>query len=150
MTWKTLSCSVPLQKPSEEIETVVSAFTGPPRSIHDGCASLRSNDATPYFKDVLNDVSECIQPGQMCLVLGPAGSGSSLLLSQLAGCDVGKLVDVTGQALYNGEEKLNGFVDPAHFLHIVGQYDHHIPQAYCTRYTYFLPRSVNGRSRCLT
>lgn len=115
----------------------MSAITGLARSIHDGCASLCNNDAASYRKDVLDDVSGCIQPGQMCLVLGPAGGGSSLPLSQLAGRNVGKLVDVTRQVLYNGEKKLNGFVDPAHCVHIVGQYDHHIPQLYCTRHTYF-------------
>lgn len=64
----------------------------------------------------------------MCLVLGPSGSGSSLLLSRLAGRPIPSKVINEGEVLYNGKTRLHNVVEPSHFVQHVGQYDDHIPQ----------------------
>lgn len=76
--------------------------------------------------DVLDHVSGVVEPGDMCLILGPSGSGASLLLSRIAGRPVGTAVQNGGCVLYNGRDKLGGVVNPTHYIQYVGQHDQHL------------------------
>eukprot|EP00177_Eucheuma_denticulatum_P002241 GFKZ01004018.1.p1 GENE.GFKZ01004018.1~~GFKZ01004018.1.p1 ORF type:complete len:1383 (+),score=196.71 GFKZ01004018.1:418-4566(+) len=136
ITWSDLTCTVPVEKPSESIATVVSAFSAIGSAIKHGGAKLRHNKSeskaaaaknlVPKKANVLNAASGAVEPGEMCLVLGPSGSGASLLLSRIAGRPLGKAVQNKGKVLYNSREKLGNIVDPAHYIQFVGQQDEHL------------------------
>ncbi|CDF34514.1 unnamed protein product [Chondrus crispus] len=137
IAWQDLTCNVPVLPPSEAIQTVVSAFTGGRSLLKNGGAKLKpslddststaaKDDPTPERADVLSHASGYVEPGTMCLVLGPSGCGSSLLLKRLAGRPIGSTVELGGKVLFNGQEKLNGFLHPSHFAQYVAQYDEHL------------------------
>lgn len=147
ISWHNLSSTVPVEAPDDSIKTVVSAFDGIAHLIKHGgrkarhlhfhhhasaqsTASLKIDPAekVPKTAQVLSNLDGVLEPGQMCLVLGPSGSGSSLFLSRLAGRPIGSQIDSTGEVLYNGKPLLHNIVEPTHFVQYVGQHDDHIPQ----------------------
>ncbi|CAK0753548.1 hypothetical protein CVIRNUC_002229 [Coccomyxa viridis] len=75
---------------------------------------------------ILENVSGCLQPGRLTLLLGPPGSGKSTLLKALAGKLGGKSPQITGNITYNGES-LSSFV-PQRTAAYVSQVDNHIAE----------------------
>lgn len=128
LTWKDLKCSVPLLNANRE-ENVFSPFIALYHSVRNGFAkvtkSAHEEGAAEQDALILDHVSGVLRPGEMCLVLGPAGCGGSLLLQRLAGRDVGKMVGASGDVLYNGKPILDDVARPSHFIKIVPQLDHH-------------------------
>jgi ATP-binding cassette, subfamily G (WHITE), member 2, SNQ2 len=137
LTWRDLSVSVPVAPPSGP-ENVFVAFSGCAAAIRNGCANVKHPfaDADPGDLSkggggrthVLDSVNGRLEPGDTCLVLGPSGSGSSLLLRRLAGRHIGVGSEESGEVLYDGEKKLAGIVKPAHIVGFVGQDDMHTPE----------------------
>lgn len=141
ISFHNLTSTVPVEAPDDAIKTFVSAFDGIVHLIKNGtrkarrlghhstaASTLPDEEKVPEYADVLSNISGVIEPGTMTLVLGPSGSGSSLLLSRIAGRQIGSQVVNQGKILYNGEDMLHGFIRPSHFVQHVGQYDDHIPQ----------------------
>lgn len=130
LTWDDLHCTVPVESPDLAIQTVISGVSGLASAIKHGGANLIRKDHPSKQKTqtahVLNGVSGVVNPGEMCLVLGPSGSGASLLLSRIAGRQTGQLIQNSGKVLYNGHEKLGGVIEPPHYVQFVGQHDDHI------------------------
>lgn len=130
VTWENLSCSVPVQPPQLAIATVLSGISSFVSAIRNGFASvLHPHDRpkpTPEA-NVLDSASGYLRPGDLTLVLGASGSGTSLLLSQVAGRSPPRLLHTSGNVLYQGEGRLAGFVRPSHFIHYIQQEDIHIP-----------------------
>lgn len=127
-TWEDLKCTVPIST-SGAIDTVVSCFTGLASAISHGCARIMTPHASgkPQSANVLQDVSGYLLPGQLCLVLGSSGSGTSLLLSRIAGREMPKIIQTSGDISYQtvftpGQER------QSHFTRYIGQHDIHIPQ----------------------
>lgn len=133
VSWKNLSCTVPVQPPSRAIDTVISSFQNLFSNIKNGFSNLAHNlnhptpTEAPVHADVLSDVSGFVAPASMCLVLGRSGSGSTLLLSRLASRDHPSIIHSAGEVLYNGKPRLFDTVDPAHFIYFISQHDDHIP-----------------------
>ncbi|KAI0556967.1 ABC-2 type transporter [Gracilaria domingensis] len=146
VSWKDLSCTVPVEPPDAAIKTVISGVGslvhaikhgGAKAVLHHGThlhsAQTHSPDASdkaklPKTTRVLSSTTGVINPGEMCLVLGPSGSGSSLLLSRVSGRPLGSSVKLDGYVHYNGQDKLGGVVNPTHYIQLVGQRDDHIAQ----------------------
>lgn len=135
ITWSNLSCTVPVQKPRISLHAIASHLSTLTSVIRHGGTGHIRKDATatrspqedaPKKVNVLDGASGVVEPGEMCLVLGPSGSGASLLLSRIAGRPTGTAVENHGQVLYNGREKLGGIVNPTHYIQYVGQHDHHL------------------------
>lgn len=135
VTWSDLTCTVPVQKPRVSARAIVSRLSMLASVIKHGNTGHIRNDAADKQSpkedvrkkvNVLNAASGVVEPGEMCLVLGPSGSGASLLLSRIAGRPTGTAVEDHGQVLYNGREKLGGIVNPTHYVQFVGQHDHHL------------------------
>ncbi|PXF46399.1 ABC transporter G family member 2 [Gracilariopsis chorda] len=127
-TWESLRCTVPIST-SGAIDTVVSCFTGLASAVSHGCARIMTphTSGKPPSASVLHDVSGYLLPGQLCLVLGSSGSGTSLLLSRIAGREMPKIIQTSGDVSY--QTVFNpGQAKPAHFTRYIGQHDVHIPQ----------------------
>lgn len=127
VTFRDLTVSVPVDSTNAQ-ENVLSFATGIARSVRNGFANIKHPVAPLPPASVLDGVSGVLRPGNTCLVLGPAGAGSSLLLKRLGNRAMGKGVDVGGQVLYNGQESLGGSVLSAHVVNFVGQEDVHTPE----------------------
>lgn len=132
VTWDSLTSTVPLQSSQMAITNVISMFQGIVQGVRNGFAAVhpkRHPDQLPesHTADILHDVSGYVNPGEMLLVIGTPGSGTSLLLNQLAGRQMASLIETDGRVLYEGLQKLAGSTRPSHFTHYVQQYDHHIP-----------------------
>lgn len=133
ITWKDLNCMVPIEPPQRAIATVVSGVASAFSGLVNGCASMFPNHRhdkqdKPPPAHVLDDVSGYLKPGQLCLVLGSSGSGTSILLSRIAGRHMPRLVHTSGEVLYQGETRLAGVARPEHIVHYIPQEDTHIPQ----------------------
>jgi ABC-type sugar transport system ATPase subunit len=75
---------------------------------------------------ILDGVSGVIKPGRLTLLLGPPGSGKSVLLQHLSGrLRTHRGLRASGSIKYNGVE-VDEFV-PRRTAGLVGQYDNHIP-----------------------
>lgn len=130
-TWTNLTCTVPVEPPNVGVATVVSGIQSLFSGIRNGFASLKPHRQSPEplaRSDILSDVSGYLKPGQLCLVLGPSGSGTSLLLSRIAGRPMPKLIENSGTVLYQGEERFAGVARLSHFINFVGQEDVHYPE----------------------
>ena len=130
VVWENLTCTVPLTN-DKPVDTVVSCFTGLASSVRHGCSEIMSDhtgEKRPTTADVLQDVTGYLLPGQMCVVLGSSGSGTSLLLSRIASRQMPKIMQNSGDVTYQGAINLTGAVNPAHFTSYVGQEDIHIPE----------------------
>eukprot|EP00178_Gracilaria_changii_P018762 TRINITY_DN539_c0_g1_i4.p1 TRINITY_DN539_c0_g1~~TRINITY_DN539_c0_g1_i4.p1 ORF type:complete len:1392 (-),score=195.93 TRINITY_DN539_c0_g1_i4:1888-6063(-) len=146
VSWKDLSCTVPVQPPDAAIKTVISGVSSLAHAIKNGGAkamrhrvrqsraaeppaldSLQANKL-PKTTRVLSNASGVVRPGEMCLVLGPSGSGSSLLLSRVSGRPLGSALTLDGYVHYNGRDRLGGIVNPTHYVQLVGQRDEHIAE----------------------
>lgn len=130
-TWNNLTCTVPVEPPNVGVTTVISGLQSCFTGIRNGFASLKPHRQSPEPlapSDILSDVSGYLKPGQLCLVLGPSGSGTSLLLSRIAGRPMPKLIESSGTVLYQGEERFAGVARLSHFINFVGQEDVHFPQ----------------------
>ena len=132
ITWSDLNCTVPVQSSEMGITNVISMFQGIFNAVQHGFAALsptHHHDANKEEKeaDVLHEVSGYVKPGQMLLVLGTSGSGTSLLLKRLADRHMPTLMNSSGEVLYEGLSKLGGKARPTHATHFIQQYDNHIP-----------------------
>lgn len=130
-TWNNLTCTVPVEPPNVGVTTVVSGLQNCFTGIRNGFTSLKPHSQTPEPlapSDILSEVSGYLKPGQLCLVLGPSGSGTSLLLSRIAGRPMPKLIENSGTVLYQGEERFAGVARLSHFINFVGQEDVHFPE----------------------
>ncbi|CAN8065877.1 unnamed protein product [Agarophyton chilense] len=128
--WHGLTCTVPVTS-SRSVQTVASCFTGLASAIMNGCARIMTNDESeqqhsPASANVLEHVSGYLLPAQLCLVLGSSGSGTSLLLSRIAGREMPNIMQTSGQITYHSAFD-PGQVKPGHFTKYVGQHDVHIP-----------------------
>lgn len=63
---------------------------------------LFSGKADQHRIDILRDFDGIIKPGEMCVVLGPPGSGCSTFLKTIAGVTSGIYVNKTSYLNYNG------------------------------------------------
>jgi ABC-type multidrug transport system ATPase subunit len=135
LAWRDLSVTAPLQAAGSVPENVFVAFSAAASAVRNGCARV----AHPHDVDaggagagkdarVLDGVSGRLEPGETCLVLGPSGAGSSLLLQRLAGRQIGTVVKTGGEVLYDGQKKLAGVVKHAHVVALIGQEDVHTPE----------------------
>ena len=113
VTWRGLTCAAPTASPAAAVATVL--------------PSLRRAGARAPT-DVLRAAAGYLRPGDMCLVLGMSGAGTSLLLSLLAGVPPPGRLRVSGEVLYGGQTRLAGCVHPAHVTHYIRQHDRHIPE----------------------
>lgn len=132
LSWNNLSCAVPVhQSIFSKLFDFTSWFSS--NIVHGFSCATSHHPAHHHHQpqkptaELLSDVSGYVYPGQLCLVMGPSGSGTSLLLSLIAGRTIPSLIRSDGQVLYGGESKLGGLVRPSHFAHFVQQEDHHIP-----------------------
>lgn len=125
LAWRDLRVSVPVA-PSSSKETVVSGITAAVAGIRNGFANITHPHPPAEPAHVLDGVSGVLGPGSTCLVLGPSGAGSSLLLKRLARRDIGKGVEEEGDVFYNGRENLE--FNPKHVINFVGQDDLHTPE----------------------
>ncbi|KAI0558520.1 P-loop containing nucleoside triphosphate hydrolase [Gracilaria domingensis] len=64
----------------------------------------------------------------MCVVLGPSGSGISLLVSRVSGRFLGSSVKLDGYVHYNIQDKLGGVVNPTHYIQLLDQRGDNIAQ----------------------
>ncbi|KAI0558973.1 P-loop containing nucleoside triphosphate hydrolase [Gracilaria domingensis] len=64
----------------------------------------------------------------MCVVLGPSGSGSSLLLSRVSCRFLGSSVKLDGYVHYNIQDKLGGVANPTYYIQLLDQCDDNIAQ----------------------
>ncbi|KAG1695626.1 hypothetical protein DVH05_019365 [Phytophthora capsici] len=105
----------------EGLSTVSSAFRK--------MTSIRGSRSKQHMNHVLlHDVSGCIKPGTLTLVLGRPGSGKSTLLKALAGqlpLEGDHRVEIDGDIAYNGvyQEELRNSLP--HFAGYVSQSDDH-------------------------
>ncbi|RLN94209.1 hypothetical protein BBJ28_00012935, partial [Nothophytophthora sp. Chile5] len=79
-------------------------------------------------RPILRDVSGCVKPGTITLVLGRPGSGKSTLLKALGGqlpFEGDNRVDVDGQVTYNGTLQSDLPAELPRFVGYVGQNDDH-------------------------
>lgn len=101
LSWSDLSVRVPVDASSAQ-ENVFSAITGAASAVRNGFASIgRPAEAAPPA-NILENAPGVLGPGSTCLVLGPSGAGSSLMLKRLAKRRMGTGVTVGGIVLYNG------------------------------------------------
>lgn len=131
ITWEDLKCTVPVEPPQLAIATLMSGFKAVGASLSKMFASLSSSREAPepvLPASVLDQVSGYLKPRQLCLLLGQSGSGTSLLLSRIAGREMPKLIETSGSVLYQGEERLGGIARPEHIVHYIGQKDIHYPE----------------------
>jgi ATP-binding cassette, subfamily G (WHITE), member 2, SNQ2 len=129
LTWRDLSVTVPAQAEGPGTsENVFSAFSAAASAVINGCAKVAHprEEVGQGKARVLDGVSGRLDPGDTCLILGPSGAGSSLLLQSLAGRKAGTIVKTGGEVLYNGRENLGESVNMAHVVSYVGQDDVHI------------------------
>eukprot|EP00899_Mesostigma_viride_P014234 jgi/Mesvir1/22811/Mv14223-RA.1 len=83
--------------------------------------------ATKGTMRVLHNVTGSLRPGTMTLLLGPPGSGKTILLKTLAGIlRTNKRVQVSGDVLYNGRTRDEFVIQQA--VAYVDQQDRHIPE----------------------
>jgi ATP-binding cassette, subfamily G (WHITE), member 2, SNQ2 len=141
LLWRDLSATVPTEASKlGPIQKAVAAAVAASTAVINGFANVTH----PHSRDVddddvkdgasvrekmarlLDGVSGRLDPGDTCLILGPSGAGSSLLLQTLAGRNVGTILKTGGEVLYNGRTKLAGSVNMAHVVSYVGQEDVHI------------------------
>ncbi|CAL1397627.1 unnamed protein product [Linum trigynum] len=111
-----------VQVGSRALPTLVNAALD---AIEDLLTKLRIYRPKRRSLTILNNVSGILKPGRMALLLGPPGSGKSILLKALAG-NLDNNLKVTGRVAYNGESVDEFYVQRT--AAYVSQTDDHIAE----------------------
>ena len=70
-----------------------------------GCCKKPKPGEEAQPKNILNDVSGCVLPGQFLSIIGASGAGKTTLLNHLSGRLISKNLSITGEIKVNGVKK---------------------------------------------
>ncbi|GMH43967.1 hypothetical protein BSKO_11901 [Bryopsis sp. KO-2023] len=127
-----------------EVEARVRSQVSPaiPQATRSFLRGMAGMEKHPTRKQtVLKEVSGVMQPGRMTLLLGPPGSGKSVLMETLAGRESDSL-QVSGEITYNGVP-LSGCIPQRTTSHM-SDYDQHLANLTVRETLQFSHRCQNG------